>query len=458
MKSPQEFIQELFVSRQSVMAGKTWTVTPPQRLVMFFIGLIILGTVLLILPWAHPAGKACSLVDACYTATSAVCVTGLIVRDTAADFTPFGQVVILALIQIGGLGYMLLATAAAVLLGRRIGITERSAIAQSLNLDSPEGMGRFVRSVVYFTLVMEAVGAVLITVSYWPQHSPGQAMALGVFHAISSFNNAGFSLFPDNFMSTGLKPLALAVVMGLTVIGGIGFLVYQEVWDHVRGQRQRYSVHTKLVAITTVLLLGLGWLGLFFGAHLNWLQALFLSVTSRTSGFNMQDIGMLPVGAHWLLILLMFVGASPGGTGGGIKTTTAATVLVALWAMMRGRDRVAVFSRELPQDTVQKALVISITMALVVVGMSMLIIACETGAQSLRKVLFEVTSALGTVGLSTGDGHILSLSATFSPVGKILIILTMFIGRLGPLTLGVASAAKTAPAQLTYPEGRVSVG
>jgi trk system potassium uptake protein len=459
MKSPQEFIQEMFVSRQSVIAGRIWNFAPPQRLVVFFIALIALGTALLLLPWSHPAGKALTVVDACFTATSAVCVTGLIVHDTARDFTPFGQVVILALIQIGGMGYMLLATAAAVLLGRRMGIAERSAIAQSLNLDSPDGMGRFIRRVVFFTLVVESVGALLIAASYWSQHSPSRALALGVFHSIASFNNAGFSLFSDNLMTEGRQPLAVAMVMVLTVVGGIGFLVYQEVWDHLRGLRQRFSVHTKLVLITTVALLLIGWLGLFLGAHLDWLQALFLSVVSRTSGFNIQDTGLLPVGAHWLLILLMFIGASPGGTGGGIKTTTFAVVMVALWAMIRGRDRVAVFGRELPQDTVRNALVITISMALVVVCVSFLIIAFESTGHVLSSVLLEVTSALGTVGLSVGDGvGTLNLSARFSSAGKILVILTMFIGRLGPLTLGVASVAKTAPAQVTYPEGRVIVG
>lgn len=459
MKSPQEFIQEMFISRQSVLAGRTWNINPPQRLVAFFVIIIALGTALLMLPWSHPAGRAISLVDAFYTSASAACVTGLIVCDTAADFSPFGQLVIIALIQIGGLGYMVLATAAAVLLGRRLGITERSAVAQSLNLDSAEGMGRFLRSVIIFTVAVETAGALLIAAAYWPEHSPGRALALGFFHSIASFNNAGFSLFADNLATAGNRPLAVATVMALTVIGGIGFLVYQEVWGRLRGQRQRFSVHTKLVLITTAALLLLGWLGLMWGAHLTSLQALFLSVVSRTSGFSLQDTGLLPVGAQWLIILLMFIGASPGGTGGGIKTTTFAVVLMALWALARGRDRVVVFGREVSQDTVQKALVITVSMALTVVGVSFLILAFESGAYALSSVLLEVTSALGTVGLSVGDGGgVLNLSARFSAVGKLLVILTMFIGRLGPLTLGVASVTKNAPAQVSYPEGRVSVG
>lgn len=459
MKSPQEFIQEMFVSRQSVLAGRTWNINPPQRLVAFFVVIILLGTVLLMLPWSHPADRAISLVDAGFTATSAVCVTGLIVRDTAADFTPFGQLVIIVLIQIGGLGYMLLATAAAVLLGRRLGITERSAVAQSLNLDSAEGMGRFLRNVLIFTAVVELAGALLIAASFWSEHPPGRALALGVFHSIASFNNAGFSMFADNLMTAGNRPLAVAMVMLLTVVGGIGFLVYQELWERLRGRRQRFSVHTKLVLITTGALLLLGWLGLRWGAHLTSVQALFLSVVSRTSGFSIQDTGLLPLGAQFLLILLMFVGASPGGTGGGIKTTTFAVVILALWGMIRGRDRVVVFGREIPQDTVRNAMVITISMALVVIGISFLIITFEAGSYVLSGVMLEVTSALGTVGLSVGDGGgTVNLSARFSTMGKLLIILTMFIGRLGPLTLGVATVTKAALAQMTYPEGRVSVG
>lgn len=446
------------MSRQSVLAGRTWNITPSQRLVAFFFFIIALGTALLMLPWSHPAGKIISLVDACFTATSAVCVTGLIVRDTAVDFTPFGQVVIAALVQVGGLGYMLLATAAAVLLGRRLGITERSAIARSMNLESPEGMGRFIRSVVFFTLAVEAIGAALMTVSYWPQHPPGRAVALGVFHAISAFNNAGFCLFSDNLMTDGGRPLAVAMVMVLTLAGGMGFLFYQEIWEHLRGQRQRYSVHFKLVVAATLVLVVLGWVGLAIGIREDALHALFLSVSARTSGFNLEDIGRLPAGAHWLLIILMFIGASPGSTGGGIKTTTAAVVLLALWTLVRGKDRVAVFGREIPQETVTKSFVIFTAMALLLAAVSVFLFAWEKPGLALGNVLFEVTSAMGTVGLSTGDGGALSLSARFSTAGKIMVILTMFIGRLGPLTLGVAAIAKTTPAQVTYPEGRVSVG
>jgi len=456
MRAMKEFIKDLFWSRWAVGGGRMPGMSPSQRLVLSFTLIIALGTILLLLPCSVPEDQPLSLVDALFTATSAVCVTGLIVRDTATAFTPFGQLVIIFLIKLGGLGYMILATSAAILLGRRIGMSDRAAIKQALNLDTAEGMGRFLRSVILVSISAELLGALIITIAYWNTYSPVKAIALGIFHSISGFNNAGFSLFSDNLMGAGGNLLVVTTIAVLVIMGGLGFFVIREFMDIVLKKRKKLSLHTKLVITTTVLLLILGAGGIWLTSADNWEQAFFLSISARTAGFNIQDMGALPAGTLFLLMPLMFVGASPGGTGGGIKTTTLVVVLLSVWATVRGKSDVVVFKRQVVPETIFKALMIVVTMGLILVVIALVLVVWEN--QKVIKILFEVVSALGTVGLSTGDGGNLSLSALFSDFGKSLIILAMFIGRLGPLTLGLAAAYQGQHPQVKYPEGRVSIG
>ncbi|MBN1595296.1 hypothetical protein JW933_05150, partial [candidate division FCPU426 bacterium] len=401
-------------------------------------------------------GQPLSLIDAVFTATSAVCVTGLIVRDTASAFTPFGQIVILVLIQVGGLSYMVLATSAAVLLGRRLGVKDRATLRQAFNLDTAAGMGRFLRSVLWVTLAAELAGAVVITLAYMKQVPPSRAAALGVFHAVSAFNNAGFSLFADNLAGVGRVPLVVAAVSLLVILGGLGFFVLREFIDLALRRRHKLSLHAKLVLATTALLLALGAAGLWLTAGGSFMQAAFLSVSARTAGFNIQDTGALPTGTLFLLLPLMFIGASPGGTGGGIKTTTLALVLLAVWATLQGRSNIVVYKRQVVPETIFKALMVAVSMGVVLIIITAIMVVWEN--QKVIKVMFEVVSALGTVGLSTGDGGVLSLSARFSAFGKSLIVAAMFIGRLGPLTLGLATAFHSHNQQVKFPEGRVSIG
>ena len=458
MKPTEEFLKEIFLERRKARGHWFPHLLPAQRLVLFFFLLVMLGTGLLLLPWAVPADRPLSWVDALFTATSAVCVTGLIVRDTATAFTPFGQVVIAFLIQAGGLGYMLLATSAAALAGRRIGVQERVTIKQALNLDTAEGLGRFVRNVLLVTFLIEAIGAVVLTLAYWPGRSLPRALALGSFHAVSGFNNAGFTLFSDNLMGRGGVPAAIWTIVALAIVGGLGFFVLNEFLGFFRrGDRPpRLSVHTKTVLWTTALLLVLGGLGLWAAGGGDWSHALFLSGAARTAGFNVENTAGLSQAARFLLIPLMFIGASPGGTGGGIKTTTLAVLMVSLWALLRGRKAPLVFRRRLGMETIYRAFIVTLTMGVLLFGGTLVMTLWE--GLPLEAVLFEMTSALGTVGLSMGDGGNLSLCATFSLPGKLAVAASMFLGRLGPVTLALATASAVGKEYIIHPEGRVSIG
>ncbi|MCD4813421.1 hypothetical protein K8S19_07000 [bacterium] len=456
MKSTEEFLKDMFMARRAAMGGKSIGASPPQRLVISFAVIIALGAFLLLLPWSVPDNQPISIMDAAFTATSAVCVTGLIVRDTASAFTPFGQVVIALLIKVGGLGYMILATLAAVLLGRRIGVNERATIKQALNLDTAEGMGKFLRSVLIVGITAELIGAIVISLAYWESYPPLRAIALGVFHSISGFNNAGFSLFSNNLMGEGARPLVVGCISALVLFGGLGFFVIREFMDIANRKRNRLSQHTKLVLIATFALLLVGFAGIWMTAQGSWQEALFLSISSRTAGFNIQDTGRLATGTLFFLMPLMFIGASPGGTGGGIKTTTFSIMLLSVWNTLRGRQDVVAFKRQIMPETIFKAMMIIVTMGLILVMFTLFLVVWEN--KQVIDIAFEVTSALGTVGLSTGNGGNLSLSASFSGAGKAIIIVAMFIGRLGPLTLGLAAAYQSQHPQLKYPEGRVSIG
>lgn len=456
MKSTEEFIKDMFAARKEAAGGKSLGFNPFQRLVFFFSLLIALGTILLMLPWATPVGQSIRLIDALFTATSAICVTGLIVQDTATAFSPLGQVVILVLIKIGGLGYMIFATAAAVLIGKRLGIHDRVAIKQAMNLETHEGMNKFLNRVLVISFSFELIGALVMTLFFMKDFSPLQAAMHGIFHSISGFNNAGFSLFSDNLAGQSHQPMIIATITFLALFGGLGFFVLNEFLDILRKKRNKLSVHSKIVLTTTAVLLIAGTLGIWFTAHNTLGEAFFLSSISRTAGFNIQDTGAIPYAGLFFIMPLMFIGASPGGTGGGIKTTTFAMVILSVWATLRGKNDVVIFHRRITSPTIFKALMVGVTLITVLISVSLVLFAIE--GQGLIKVLFEVTSALGTVGLSVGDGGHLSLSALFSVPGKLVIIFAMLIGRLGPLTLGLAAAFQAQHPQLKYPEGRVSIG
>ncbi len=440
-------------------------VSPPQILILGFLSFILAGMLLLMTPFATVSGI--SAVDALFTATSAVCVTGLIVKDTPHDFTFFGKVVILLLIQLGGLGYMTSATIISLVVGKKIGLSERLIMKEALNVLSLEGIVKFTKVVLIVTMVIEALGALVLTIRFLPDSGLGQAACLGIFHAVSAFNNAGFSLLSDNLIQYRGDLVVNLVITTLIIVGGIGFIVMSDIYGYWRKDLFKVTAHTKIVLTTTAALLVAGTLLFLVFEHNNEgtlggmslpdkvLASYFCSVTARTAGFNTIDYASLRFETYFITMLLMFIGASPGSTGGGIKTTTFAVVIASLCAIMRGAGDTVMFRKRISYNAVSKSF-LSITLAvLLICAVSVLVLKFEH--IKYLPAVFEVTSAFGTVGLSIGDGGARSLSALFSPLGKILVSITMFAGRLGPLTIAVA-VAKRSEARFRYPEGKVMIG
>jgi trk system potassium uptake protein TrkH len=434
-----------------------------------FLGMILIGALLLMLPFATK-GPGIRFIDALFTMTSAVCVTGLIVLDTPQDFTFFGQLVILLGMQLGGLGYSATATLLLLALGRRIGLRERMMMMEVLNTLSMEGLVRFVKVIVAIALIVESIGALILTARFSVDMDPARALYFGIFHSVSAFNNAGFSLFSENFALEAYRTdlTVNLTITTLIVLGGIGFLVYRDVLDNIHGHRFRLSTHTKLALLVSVLLILGGTLGIWVFEVQNEktlaampigdqvLVAYFHSVSARTAGFNTIDLGLVATPTLYLIILLMVIGASPGGTGGGIKTTTFGIICASIWGTLKGRADVMMFHRRIPQELVIKSYVLAVLALGLVTGFTMLLSYSEN--QPFLRIMFEVASAAGTVGLSTGNGGVLSLSALFSDFGKCVIIATMFLGRLGPLAIGLFAVKTHEDLRYRYAQARVVLG
>ncbi|MGB9715311.1 MAG: TrkH family potassium uptake protein [Thermodesulfovibrionales bacterium] len=439
--------------------------SPPQIIVLGFLSIITCGTILLMLPLSST--KGCSLIDALFTTTSAICVTGLIVKDIPNDFTLFGQLIILVLIQIGGLGYMTSSTLIALIIGKRIGIGERIVMKQELQVVNVEGIVRFAKRIFAFTFIIESAGTFILTLRFLKDFEPEDAFLKGLFHAISAFNNAGFSLFSENLLRFRSDILVNITIPILIIIGGIGFIVINELYMFFKKEINRLSQHTKIVLLTTAILIISGAMLIFILESSNpktfgimsikerIFMSFFSAITPRTAGFNTVDYSLLQTETLFLTVILMFIGASPGGTGGGIKTSTFAIVLASLFATIRGKQSTVIFKRRVPTDVVSKSFLL-VTLAAIFCTISTFSIVTTQNIEYLP-AMFEVTSAFGTVGLSVGDGGVRSLSALFSPLGKLIIILTMFIGRLGPLTLAFAVTRQTIE-RVRFPEGRVIIG
>lgn len=440
--------------------------SPAQLLAISIAGLVGVGAVLLALPIAA-SGERLSIVDAVFTSASAVCVTGLIVVDTPVRLSVFGEVVLILLIQAGGLGYMAITTVVAVALGKQLTVHERLTLQEALNVQSMDGLVRFTLAVLKLTLAFELTGALVLTLRWTGEFGLPRAAYYGLFHAVSAFNNAGFALFSDNMMRFRGDWIVNLVMTSLVICGGIGFVVLTEL-GRLR-QTRRLSVHTRLVlAMTAALIVGgtalifaieyrnprtIG--GLPFSEAL--LASYFQAVVARTAGFNSIDLGAMMPAALFVLILLMFIGAAPGGTGGGVKVTTFSITVAALWATVRGRQDTTIFKRRLTPAVVARAFFISLISFLALNAVAGLLLITE--GRELLPTLFETTSAFGTVGMSTGEaGAPISLVGHFSAAGKLLIVLMMFMGRIGPLTLAVAVARGATPARIRYPEGKVLVG
>jgi len=446
--------------------------TPARVLFLGFAGIILFGGFLLWLPISAAPGRSVAFIDALYTSTSAVCVTGLIVVDTPVVYSFFGQLVIVLLIQAGGLGYMTLAGIVFLLLRRRVSLRDRMVLQEALNVFSMQGIIRFVKRIVLITALVESIAALILTVRWWLEYPFARALWLGVFHAVSAFNNAGFSLFSTNLTRYVGDPTVVFVITSEIIIGGIGYLVISELYERrlAANRRAALSLHARMAVGLTAFLIIAGTASLFvfevdnlntlqpMGPFTRFLASYFQAVTPRTAGFNTIDIGAMTEVAQLFVIILMFIGASPGGTGGGIKTTTFGVLMATLYSQIRGKADVVIRKRRLSPDTVAKAFNVAATAFLLVVAVTLTLGYVEP--ESLLRVTFETTSAFGTVGLSmTKPGMVTSISALFSPFGKLLIILTMFAGRVGPITVGAAllSLGVTEPTY-RYPEDRVMIG
>jgi trk system potassium uptake protein TrkH len=442
--------------------------SPPQFLAVSFLALIAVGALLLTLPLSGPSGAQLTLLNALFTATSAVCVTGLIVVDTQHALSPFGQGVVLVLIQLGGLGYMTASTLVAVAVGRRLTVHDQLVLRDALQTQTLDQVGRLAVQVFKLTMVAEVAGALLLTAAWAGEFGWGRAAWAGLFHSVSAFNNAGFSTFSTGLTSFRDDVAVNAIVIALIIAGGIGFFV---IFDVIRReQNSRVSVHSRFVLILTTMLLVLGTAAILWlesdneatlgelGLGHRVLAALFQAVTPRTAGFNTIDIGALTEPALFLTMVLMFIGGAPGSTAGGVKVTTFGITVLALWATVRGAPEPTVLRRRIPADQVARAFFVCLIgfLALNVVAGVLLV----TEGRPLLPILFEATSAFGTVGLSMGEpGSSVSLSGHFSTAGQLLIVAMMFAGRVGPLTLAFALAGRlrAAPA-VRYAEGNILIG
>ena len=415
-----------------------------KLIALCFLGIILLGTGLLMLPVSSRSGEPCQFLPALFTATSATCVTGLTPFDTWTQWSGFGQVVLLCLIELGGLGFMSAATLVIFLFRRKVGLRQRMLIAQALSLNEMDGVVRLQRMVIFGSLGFEAAGALILTLWFWPQYGFGRALRWGVFHSISAFCNAGFDIFGSMEPGSSLllfqnDPVVLLTLGALVVLGGLGFLVWQDIAE--KRSWKKLSVYSRLVLLATAMLIVSGWalicilewnnpktLGnLSVGSKL--LGGLFQSITLRTAGFDAINQAGLTQGGKAVSMVLMLIGGSSGSTAGGLKTVTFLVVLLFIWARARGRSNVSAFCRTIPQEQALNAMTISLMMVLLSVLGGIFV--CATSPVSFTDGLFEAISALATVGLTAGATGLLSVPA------KILIIIFMYFGRVGVLTISL---------------------
>ena len=437
-------------------------INPAQTLSLGFLCLIVIGTLLLMLPFATLDRHHLSFVDALFEATSAVCVTGLAVVDTETTFTLFGQIVLMVLIQVGGLGFMTFGILIALFLGKNIGLKGRLMIQESLNQLSIEGMVRLVKFVVIFTFLIEGIGALILAIGWANDFGFQDSLYYGIFHSISAFNNAGFDLMGGMGSVTGYvgDVTIILTLSSLFIIGGIGYTV---ILDVLRNKSiRKLSLHTKLVLIITLVLNVVGTVLIFTLEYNNpgtlgslpfkdkVLGAYFHGVVPRTAGFNSLNTADLTLSSQFVTMLLMFIGGGTGGTAGGIKVTTFVIIILAVWTLIRGREEVNIMERRIPRELVYRAF--SITLYSTAVVFIILFILTITENAPLNVLLFEVISAFGTVGMSLG------LTPELSIVGKVVITILMFIGRVGPLTLAFALAKRTKKMPYKYVEEKIMIG
>ncbi len=439
-------------------------------LLLSYLVAIGIGTFLLALPISS-VNESLSIIDAIFTSTSAVCVTGLVVVDTGTQFTLFGKLVILGLIQLGGLGIMTFSTLMFLSLGKGISSTQRWLIQESFTQKPTADLFSLIKSIFIFTFTLEFLGALFLFFRWQKEFPTLKAIFFSIFHSVSAFCNAGFCLFEKSLVSYQTDFVVNLTIAALIILGGIGFFVVYEMFTRVKGKykRKKLSLHSRIVFLTTLFLLIVG-ISFLYGIEVKnellnlssferlWVS-FFQSVTARTAGFNTVDLNLLHNGTLFILIMLMFVGASPGSCGGGVKTTSLFLLLALMWNRLLGRATVNVFKRTAPKETVTKVISIFVLAFLFIFLITFLLLITQPQGEELSQTrgffleyLFETTSAFGTVGLSLGTTQNLNLW------GKLLIIITMYVGRVGLLTLAYGVARREVVGPFQFAEENVMIG
>ena len=434
-----------------------------QILALGFIFVILVGALILTLPISTTSGERTNFLDALFTATSAVCVTGLIVVDTGTYWNMFGQTLIMILIEIGGLGFMSFTTLIAIILGKKITLRERLILQDAMNTFNIQGLVKMVKYVLVFTVTVQFFGTLLFSTQFIPEYGLGRGLFYSIFHSISAFCNAGFDIF-GNFSSLtyyNSNAVVILVASALIIIGGLGFTVLSELYS--KKSLRKVSIHSKMVILmTTVLVLG-GTLLMFLFENNNVntianmsffdkiMNSFFASVTPRTAGFNSISTNGMTTAGQFLTIILMFIGGSPGSTAGGIKTTTIGILIVTITCVIQGKEDAEVFKKRFSKGLVYKAF------TLIFIGVSLVIVVTMLLSYTEKEVSFialfyETVSAFGTAGLTLG------LTSKLSSVGKVLIMIMMYLGRVGPLTVVLSITRKKINLGIKYPKGKILIG
>lgn len=443
--------------------------TVSRTVCLGFLAVITVGTILLMMPFSTSSGTWNDPIVALFTATSAVCVTGLAVVDTGTDFSFWGQLFILMLFQIGGLGYMTTTTFLITLVGRKFNLRQKVAIQQTLDRPGMHGSTQVIRSIIATTMIFEITGVLLLLPAFVPDYGWNEGLWLAVFHSISAWNNAGFSLFSDSLMGYQSSLLVVFTISILIIFGGIGYQVILETYLWVRDRLLEkttnlvFSLDFKVASSTTLILLFLGTIAFFAIETKNFdtlgtqnfyhqfLAAWFQSVTTRTAGFNTIDISQMTTAGLFITIAFMFIGASPGGTGGGIKTTTLRVLTSCTKSILQGKEEVLLYERKVAISLILKAVGVLVGSVAMVLFSTILIALTEPNLDFIQ-ILFEVVSAFATVGLSTG------ITSSVSIPAKLVLIVTMYVGRVGVLLLMAAVLGDPRPTRVHYPEENLLVG
>ncbi len=441
---------------KKITLEKVWDVlTPIQLLVIGYISISIIGSLLLMLPIASSSSISQNYIDALFTSTSASTTTGLIVEDTGTYYSLFGQGIILLLFQIGALGYMIGVTLMVLGLGGKISITDRILLRESVKRPTTVNMIWFVKIITVITFTIEALGALVLTLYWTKEFGFNDALYLGVFHSVSAFCTAGFSLFKDGFIGYQSSILLNVVISILCILGAIGFFVIYDVLRFIgasyKKEQKKLSVYTKFSFLLTITLILFGFIIIFISEGDSIMASLFQAISSSsTTGFNSVDISIMGLPSLFIMMILMFIGASSGGTGGGMKSSTFGVLVLFTYYLLKGKKDVNIFKRIISPEKIDKAFGIFITsMIFIVVALGILLFTEEFSFISL---LFEIVSALGTVGLSLG------ITPHLSSIGKLVIISLMLIGRIGPLAIGFSLLGKQKEISFKYPKADIFVG